>query len=319
MSVTSRPGLVALAAAGSLLLLASAPASALAAGHVAKPKHVVAKPKHVVAKPKHVKVVHFNAHGTVVSASGSTAVVMARTVLVQHKGVRHNVAITVTVAPGALKHTGHGRKVPTTAGLVVGNKVEVSGTATGSGDTEVLTVTHAVQHAQAAHVFLGKVIAVNGTTIKVSKGAEASDDQDENDNGLHGFAVDVSKATITVDGAAGTLAVGQTVAILGEGDHDAVVAASVYAFTVAPTLLAGKISAVTGSQVTIGDEEDAVTVDLASTPLVINGNTGGALTSVAAGAKAVILGTTTAGVFTPSLAFVFNGADKHPVGHNHDD
>lgn len=303
MSVTPRPALVALAGASSLLLLAATPASALAAGHV--------------AKPKHVKVVHFNAHGTVVSASGSTAVVLARTVQVQHQGVRHNVSITVTVAPGAFKKVGKGHKAPTTAGLIVGDQVELTGTETGPADAQVFTVTHAVQHAQAAHVFLGKVTAVNGTLIKVSKGAEASDDQAENDNGLHGFAVDVSKATVTVDGAAGTLAVGQTVVILGEGDHDAVLAASVYAFTVAPTVLAGKISVVTGSQVTLKDDGKTTTVDLAGTPLVINGNAGGALTGVAAGARAVVLGTTTGGVFAPSLAFVFNSADKHPVGHNH--
>jgi hypothetical protein len=305
MSVTPRPALVALAGASSLLLLAGTPASALAASHV--------------AKPKHVKVVHFNAHGTVVSASGNTAVVLARTVLVEHQGVKHNVSITVTLAPGAFKHTAKGKKAPTTAGLIVGDRVELKGTETGPATAQVFTVTHAVQHAQPAHVFLGKITAVNGTLIKVSKGAEASDSQAENDNGLHGFVVDVSKATVTVDGAAGTLAVGQTVAVLGEGDSDAVLAASVYAFTVAPTVLAGKISAVTGTQVTLGDEEDAVTVDLAGTPLVINGNAGGALTSVAAGAKIVVLGTTTAGAFAPSLAFVFNSADKHPVGHNHDD
>lgn len=305
MSVTPRPGLVALAAAGSLLLLASAPASALAAGHA--------------DKSKHVKVVHFNAHGTVVSASGSTAVVMARTVQVQHQSVRHDVSITVTVTAGAFRQSGHGHKAPTTAGLIVGDLVELQGTETGSGDSEVLTVTHAVQHTQVAHVFLGTVTAVNGTTVKVSKGDAASDDQGENDNGRDGLTVDVSKAVVTVDGAAGTLAVGQTVAVLGEGDHDAVLAASVYAFTVAPTVLVGKISSVTGSKVTLGHEQDAVTVDLATTPLVINGNAGAALTSVAAGARAVILGTTTAGVFAPSLAFVFNSADKHPVGHNHDD
>jgi hypothetical protein len=305
MSVTPRPSLVALAAAGSLLLLAATPASALAKDHV--------------AKPKHAKVVHFNAHGTVVSATGSTAVVLARTVQVQHQGVQHNVSITVTVAPGAFKHAGKGHKAPTTAGLIVGDLVELTGTETGPVSAQVFTVTRALQHAQAAHVFLGKVTAVTGTLIKVSKGAEASDDQDENDNGLHGFTVDVSKATVTVDGAAGALAVGQTVVVLGEGDHDAVLASSVYAFTVAPTVITGKISLVGGSKVTVGHEEDAVTVDLAGTPLIINGNAGGDLSTVTAGEKAVVLGSTDAqGAFTASLAFVFNKADLHPVGHNHD-
>src|SRR3954451_7340482 len=104
MSLTSHPRLVALATAGTLVLLAVAPSSALAAEHTSK--HEV---KHQ-AKHKHVKTAHFVAHGTVVSASGSTAVVMARSFQVAHHGVHHNVSLTVTVAPGALKHSGHSHK-----------------------------------------------------------------------------------------------------------------------------------------------------------------------------------------------------------------
>jgi hypothetical protein len=318
MSVSPRPGLVALAAAGSLLLLAATPASALASGRGDKP--TPDQGAHNDKGAHHDQVIHFNAHGTVVSAAGNTAVVLARTVEVQHQGVRQNVSITVTLTPGALKYQGHGhgKKAPTTAGLIVGDLVELQGTETGSGPTEVFTVTRAEQHAQVAHVFLGTITTVNGTLIQVAKGGEASDDPTENGNGRHGLSVDVSKATVTVDGVAGTLAVGQTVAILGEADHDAVLAASVYAFTVAPTVLTGEVSTVTGTQVTFGHEDKAVTVDLASVPLIVNGNAGAALTSVPVGAKIVVLGTTTAGVFTPSLAFAFNNADKHPVGWNHD-
>src|SRR4051794_5493822 len=169
MSVTPRPGLVALAAAGSLLMLGATPTSALAAGH------------HEKTKP--AKVVHFAAHGTVVSASGATAVVLARTVLVQHHGVRHDVSITVTLDAHALRHPGHGHHAAPTAGLVAGNQVELQGTETGWGADEVFTARHAVQNTQVAHVFLGTVTAVNGTTISVTKGDEAGDDPGEDNNG----------------------------------------------------------------------------------------------------------------------------------------
>lgn len=304
MFVTPRRDLMALAAAGSLLLIGATPTTALAADH------------HGKAKP--AKVAHFAAHGTVVSASGSTAVVLARTVLVQHQAVRHDVSITVTLDPHALGH-GRGHHAAPTAGLVAGNQVELQGTESGSGDSEVFTVRHAEQHAQVAHVFLGTVTAVNGTAITVAKGEQSCDDPGEDHNGRRGMTVDVSKATVTVDGAAGTLAVGQFVAVLGEGDHDAVLAAQVYAFTNAPTAMRGEIASVTGTQVMLGDDEDATTVDLAGIPLVMNGNPGGDVTTLTAGERAVILGSTDAqDTFTPALAFVFNHADQHPVGHNHD-
>ena len=249
MSVTPRPGLAALAAAGSLLLIVTAPASAFAKGHDDGPGHD--------AKDKHVKVAHFTAHGLVVASDATSAQVMARTLTGPH-GVRHNKLITITLGTG--EHHSKGKK-PAAAPLTVGNRVEVTGTETGTGDSEVFTSTHIEQHAEAAHVYLGMVIAVNGTTIKVTKGGKPSDDPSESDNGFHGLLVDVSKATVTVDGAAGTLAVGQTVAVLGEGDECVVTAAAVYAFTVAPSVVSGKVTAIAGSKVTLGHEEEAVTVD----------------------------------------------------------
>ncbi len=307
MSVTPRPGLAAVAAAGSLLLLVTAPASAFAKGHDDGPGRA--------DKDKHVKVAHFTAHGLVVASDATSAQVMARTLTGPH-GVRHDKLITITLGTG--KQHGKGKKPA--APLTVGNRVDVTGTETGTGDNEVFTSTHIVQHAERAHVYLGVISSVDGTTIKVTKGDKPSDDAAESRNGSHGLLVDVSKAAITVDGAAGTLAVGQTVAILGEGDHHVVVAASVLAFTVAPTVEAGEVSAVNGTVVTLGDEEDATTVDLAGVALFTNGTAGGDLTKLGEDAKVVVLGSTDAsGVFTPTTAFVFNHADKHPVGHNHED
>ena len=306
MSVARRPGLAALAVTGSLLLLVSAPATAFAADH----HHGASHP----GSGAHAKPSHFALNGVVVSQQGTTAVVLART-FADRTGVQHNVNVNITV--GA--KPGHSRKHHTAA-LVVGDQVQMSGTETGSGDNEDLTATHVNQHELRAHVFVGVVSAINGTVITVAKAARPSDDQGESDQPDRGFAVDVSQATVLVDGAAAALAVGQTVAVLGTGYHDAVVASSVYAFTTSPAVVAGEIKAITGTQVSVDGEQDSSTViDLATTPLIVNGNTGGDVSMLSEGTKLLTLGTTTNGVFTPTLAFAFNGGDRHPVGGNESD
>ena len=65
--------------------------------------------------------------------------------------------------------------------------------------------------------------------------------------------VDVSAATNTVDGVAGTAVVGEFAIVLGERDQDTVVAASVTGYTSAPDVQAGQITDVSGSVVTLGD------------------------------------------------------------------
>jgi len=311
MSLTNHrnlTGLIALAAAGSMVLLAAAPASALAT-------HA---PRHQPAP--HAKAHRFTAEGLVVSSTGSSIVVLARNV--SNRGrVDHNKLITVAVAPRHQRHP-HGASTagPSAGTLTVGNLVDLSGTATGSGATATFTATQVVQHAEPAHVFLGTVTAVNTNLVTVTKAATASDDQGENSDGSDQFTVDVTNAAVTVDGAAGSLTVGQSVAVLGEGVHDLVLAAAVYAFTATPTVLAGDVAAVNGTLVTIGDSENGATVDLAGVPLSVNGNPDSTTAALDADTSIVVLGSTDpAGTLTPNLAFAFNSADRNPAGDNPDD
>ncbi|BEP14222.1 hypothetical protein acdb102_25330 [Acidothermaceae bacterium B102] len=297
MSVARRPGLAALAVTGSLLLLVSSPATAFAADHHGSGPHARSS--------------HFALNGLVVSQQGTTAVVLART-FADRTGVQHNVNVSVTV--GAKQ--GHSRSHHATA-LVVGDQVQMTGTETGSGDNEDLTANHVSQHELRAHVFVGAITAINGSVITVAKAANPSDDQGACDHPGRGFGVDVSQASVLVDGAAGALAVGQSVAVLGTGYHDAIVASAVYAFTTAPAVVAGEIKAITGTQVTVDGRRDSSTViDLATTPLIVNGNVGGDVSMLSEGTKLLTLGTSSNGVFTPTLAFAFNGGDRHPVGGN---
>jgi len=64
------------------------------------------------------------------------------------------------------------------------------------------------------------------------------------------------RGSVTGTGAAATFTAtaqeqhstpGQTVVVLGEGDHDTILAAAVYAYTTAPTVIAGDVTAVPGS------------------------------------------------------------------------
>jgi len=303
-------GLIALAAAGSMVLLAAAPASALAT-HASRHQPAPAAKAH-----------HFTAEGLVVSSTGSSIVVLARDVSSRGR-VDHNKLITVAVAPRHQRHPhvrGASTAGPSAGTLIVGNLVDLSGTATSSGTTATFTATQVVQHTEPAHVFLGTVTAVNANLVTVTKAATASDDQGENSDGSNQFTVDVTNAAVTVDGAAGSLTVGQSVAVLGEGVHDLVLAAAVYAFTAVPTVLAGDVSAVNGTLVTIGDSGDGATVDLAGVPLSVNGNPDSTTAALDADTNIVVLGSTdTAGTLTPTLAFAFNSADRNPAGANPDD
>lgn len=301
-------GLIALAAAGSMVLLAAAPASALAT-HASRHQPAPAAKAH-----------RFTAEGLVVSSTGSSVVVLARDVSSRGR-VDHNKLITVAVAPRHQRHLrGASTAGPSAGTLIVGNLVDLSGTATSSGTTATFTATQVVQHTEPAHVFLGTVTAVNANLVTVTKAATASDDQGENSDGSNQFTVDVTNAAVTVDGAAGSLTVGQSVAVLGEGVHDLVLAAAVYAFTAVPTVLAGDVSAVNGTLVTIGDSGDGATVDLAGVPLSVNGNPDSTTAALDADTNIVVLGSTdTAGTLTPTLAFAFNSADRNPAGANPDD
>jgi len=303
-------GLIALAAAGSMVLLAAAPARALAT-HASRHQPAPAAKAH-----------HFTAEGLVVSSTGSSIVVLARDVSSRGR-VDHNKLITVAVAPRHQRHPhvrGASTAGPSAGTLIVGNLVDLSGTATGSGTTATFTATQVVQHAEPAHVFLGTVTAVNANLVTVTKAATASDDQGENSDGSNQFTVDVTNAAVTVDGAAGSLTVGQSVAVLGEGVHDLVLAAAVYAFTATPTILAGDVAAVNGTLVTIGDSENGATVDLAGVPLSVNGNPDSTTAALDADTNIVVLGSTdTAGTLTPTVAFAFNSADRNPAGANPDD
>jgi hypothetical protein len=269
----------------------------------------------------------------------------------------HNQRVTVTFARSA-----HGRvKVPT------GDRIKL--VATGAVSGHHVTITRASDEtvtSAPATLFFGTVTAISGNLLTVSQDNRDNGDHgdggdhhgpgDGNDNDSarmspadhgpggpgggndgpgHQITIDDSAAAITVDGAAGTLAVGNTVAVLGEQTTDTIVAASVFGFTQAPTFARGEISNIAGDNVTFGDDnhghggddiagnhggdnDDSMTVSLTGVPLALNGDEGATPSQLVVGDKLIVIGSTnaTTSQFTPELAFAFNGDDHNPCGDN---
>jgi len=310
------------AATAIAMLLAATPAQAHTptGTHTVKtaPRHhpAPAPGKHHPGKPQPKKpaAVSFTADGLVVAHTASTVTVLAHDLRIG-KTLRHNQLITANAAPGH----GHAAMVATSgvttaADAVIGDRMTIRGSVTGSGAAATFTATAQEQHSTPAHAYLGTVESVNGTLITVSKGHQASDNAEEDNNGQDTFTIDVSAAAVLIDGAPGTLTPGQTVVVLGEGDHDTILAAAVYAYTTAPTVIAGDVTAVTGSTLTIGDQDNPTTVDLTGAALVIDGQPNTTPDALTAADTALIVGTTDpTGTFTPTTAFVFTTHDTQPL------
>jgi len=335
----SHRALTALALAGlSSGLVLSAPGAALAATHA--PSHPSPHPAtHQTRKPAPKlapKRVHFAADGLVTGHTPAGTQVYVRDL---HLGAKQLHNQVVTLKPHSARHLR--MMAADTALPPVGDEVQATGDSNGSL-TDLETVTETVTPAP-AELFLGTISSVNGTTLTVAV-QRAMDSSDVAES--HQLTVDAAQAASTVDGAAGTLTAGQYVVILGERDHNTVLAASVVAFSTAPDSQAGTIASITGNTVTLaaddaqestdnstgdtpgetsGDDQapsppaaQPAGIDLTGVPLTLNGSPGANATGLAVGDKLLVLGTTSNGVFTPSAAYAFNGQDNAPAGDNKD-
>jgi hypothetical protein len=191
-------------------------------------------------KPKSQK---FTAQGLVVASTSSTLRVLTRQLKVGSASLAANTVVTVK------RPSGKGKK---SNASLVGYTVTVSGSAAKSGKTLILAASTEVAQPQPAEVFLGVVTAVTPTGLMLQEASAAGgDDFGDDQNSL---TVDTSAATVSVDGAAGTVDADEFVIVLGERDADIVVAATVDAYTTPPDVEAGRISAITGPMITLGDE-----------------------------------------------------------------
>lgn len=280
---------------------------AVAAALVVAPGQAFAQSNHV-RKPT---VAHFVADGLIVGSTNGSLRILASHLHVGKANVANRV---ITVARASSKGRHQAAQTPPPVGyhvLVSGNAVTVNNTttyaATGPENTQP----------RRAGVFLGTLTSLNGTLAQINA-VHATDGHDDGQD-TQVLSVDTSAATLTVDGTSGTLGVGQFLVVLGERSQDTVVAASVYAFSTAPSVVSGEITAVSGTSVTL-DGDTPTVVDLApggtAVPILLNGTSTVTPDALTTDMKILILGQTSSGVFTPTQAFAFDGQDTGPCGHN---
>ncbi|MHB8506349.1 MAG: hypothetical protein ACYDEN_11645 [Acidimicrobiales bacterium] len=295
----------------------------------------------------HVHGQHFIARGLVAGVSAGKLTVLANVLRVGHHVER---GVEITIQTSAVISSGHGAKRGQYSGVrapAVGDRVVAAGwvSSTQTGDDYEAQSTSVAP--APATVVVGTVAgttpppgATSGFTLAPSGGegdqpVGPSTDAVQADPGSdqpNTIGVDTSAATVTVDGTSGaSLAIGDVVVVVGEAAADAVTAAQVYAFSAAPALLSGVVTAVDSSTVTVtagdgGDQGDGTgtLVDLSGVPVVLDGTTGQTVTDLQPGDQILVVGTaaTAAGggstTLTASLAIAFDNADLGPVGTNGD-
>lgn len=215
-------------------------------------------------------------------------------------------------------------------GLADGYRINLGGRGTLRRSTISLReLSHEDHQAAAATAWFGSLTSVdagaNSAALLLSDETCGGDSQ-EHGHSSSTVTVDYSTAVrnnaITVDGQPGNLAAGQFVVVLGEASDLTVLAETVYAFTARPAAIRGEIRAIVGTSVSLGEDENATTIDLGSgpsaTPLVLNGNGGATVDQLNRGDKILIIGSTDGSTFRPALAIAFNEHDTGPVGDNED-
>jgi len=193
-------------------------------------------------KPKPAKVQRFTAQGLVVASTPRTLRVIAREARVGTASLPANTVITVK------RPVGKGRAGN---GNLVGYAVTVTGSAMRVGRSTTLTAGQETVEPRPAEVFVGAVSDVSGGRLTLETVSAAGGD----DFGAQRrtLTVDISGAASTVDGDEGAPVEGEFAVVLGEREEDTVVAATVDGWTEAPDVLAGAITDVSGSVVTLDD------------------------------------------------------------------
>lgn len=202
---------------------------------------IAAKP-HPKPKPQPVKVQKFSARGLVVASTPTTLKVITRQMRVGTAAMPANTVVTVK------RPAGKGKAKTTN---LAGYAVTLTGNAVRLGKTTTLTASQETVAPRPAEVFLGEVTDVTGTRLTLDASSAAGGDDFGAEDGS--LTVDISAATSTVDGASGAPEEGEFAVVLGEREDDTIVAASVDAWTEVPDVVAGGITDVSGSVVTLDD------------------------------------------------------------------
>lgn len=294
--------------------------------------------------------------GVIVGRSGRTVQVFARTLSVGRARSTHRL-VTLTlparrrsgavgaasVPAGATSAASRSTGAGAAGGpsLRIGDLISVRGTGRGAGSSIQLgTLQQEVETPAPARLWVGVIAGVDPATGTLTMAWQEQVDGGQGNGGQgnggqgtarragdggpdgSGLVVNAAAAAVQLDGAKAdptALAAGQTAVVLGENDHDTVLAASVYAYSQPPSFLSGDVTDVSGTVVTL-DADGEPSIDLAPggtpVPLLLNGNPGATADQLSVGDKLLVIGTDTGNGFTPALAFGFNQQDDGPVGTN---
>jgi hypothetical protein len=171
-----------------------------------------------------------------------------------------------------------------------------------------------------AAVVVGIVEHVSPGSLVVSQSSRDDGDHSRG-SAPRAVTVDTSEARVTVDGAAGKVAPGDSVAVLGEAVGGHVLAARVFALSGEVESLRGVVTAISGDAVTVRSEGGETTFVLGSAdtevPLLLDGAPATA-DQLRVHDRLVVLGYLQAEEesFVPVVAFGFDGHDRAPCGQN---
>lgn len=214
---------------------------------------------------------------------------------------------------GYASHGRHGRGCDGGAPILPGDIVHVHGWVDDSSGSPVLDATRVEVTPNRSMVGVATVVSVNGTSLL------AAPTLFSNGSGLHNVTVDASQATVTLGGSPSVVAAlspGDTVAIAGEKDGSIMFAAVVLAYSTAPGLVAGKVTSVSGNDLTLNGPGGSTAVDAGAASIYLNGVADGSIGQVTQGDRVVALGTAGSNPFASSVVFDVNRDDLFPTGYN---
>lgn len=315
----NRPATAGAGLLAGVLILGWAPTAATAAplqpGHAAQ--HHADSHGHGHGHGPHGR--HFNLTGLVTAANGTDLQVLVGQGQLGGKRLANQ---SVPIVLGAHRNR--------SASAAVGNTIHAQGTA--DPQTGQLEASNFTVQPSDTSAMVGVLDAINGTTIYVNVSAAAgSDGQGDQGEGYSGdgqdggddVAVDVTQASVSLDGQPASLAqlaTGQTVAILGETDDDSVLASQVLAYSTAPGVAEGTLTQVSGNllmlssgggdQASGDDETSSATVDVTNSQIILDGQPAASVSQLAPGDAVLAVGPAGSDPLAATTTFAFgNGED----------
>jgi hypothetical protein len=283
---------------------------------------------------------HFQVTGIVSGVNANSVSVFVERGVVAGRSARHEL-LTVQLGRARVHEfagrKGHARSDD--ANFAIGEVAHLSGVVLAGGPSANLECESAtVSTDTPATALVGTVYETGGSLVIVDRSVFGQSDQMS--DFVQPVIVDDTNATVTLNGAAATgsqIAAGQTVIVLGTLDNDIVLAASIDAFTTAPTIETGTLQDVSGTTLAItpfggrfgywsqsggnsNDQNGPFLVDASTATIVLNGVSGATVSELTTGDAVIVVGTPGTTPLVATTVFASDQSDVAPlyfVHHHH--